>query len=130
MSNRYETLDVTNDLSSYFERKEDIHEFYCKVLEMYENLEKQNFKDIVFEMKPSYYRDYEDTFAELNFIFEYRRELTKEELEKEKNKEKIDLENKQIVSELVGKLSSNSIGSIIHNEDLRQLYLDGKLIIN
>lgn len=130
MNVRYETLDVTNDLSSYFERKEEFHEFYCKVLEFYEDLEKKNFKDITFEIKPGYYKDYDDTFAELNFIFEYKRELTNEELNIEKNKEKIDLENKKIVSELVGKLSSNSIGSIIHNEDLRKLYLEGNLIVN
>lgn len=37
---------------------------------------------------------------------------------------------KEIFSELVGKLSSNSIGSIIHNEDLRKLYLEGNLIVN
>lgn len=124
-----ETLNVNNELTTYFESKEEITEFYVKIIELYEDLEKRNMKNINFHIKPSSYSEYGDTYLDVIYNFEYERDLSEEEIKKNELKEKINLENQTITNQLAGKLSNNSIGSILHNEDLRQLYLAGKIKI-
>lgn len=126
---KYDQLDISNEFNTYFETKEEFLEFSNKVLEKYNDLEKQNFKNINFNINARYYNEYGEIYPFLELVFEYERDLTQEEINiktKEEKENEIDL---QILKELNGKLSSNSIGSIINNEDLKKLYLEGKIII-
>lgn len=52
MQTRYEELDITNEVgvSTYFERPEEWSEFYCKIKEYLENLEKRGCKNINFNI--------------------------------------------------------------------------------
>ena len=126
---KYDQLDISNEFNTYFESKEEFLEFSNKILEKYNDLEKQNFKNINFNINARYYNEYGEIYPFLELVFEYERDLTQEEINiktKEEKENEIDL---QILKELNGKLSSNSIGSIINNEDLKKLYLEGKIII-
>lgn len=127
---QYEKLNITNDLTTYFESKEDFIDFSNKVIKNFEELELKNYKDVTFYINVNSYAEYGDYYHDVSFDFEYQRELTQNELNEKQIKIKKEKENEKIFSELVGKLSSNSIGSIIHNEDLRKLYLEGNLIVN
>ena len=124
---KYDQLDISNEFNTYFESKEEFLEFSNKILEKYNDLEKQNFKNINFNINARYYNEYGETYPFLELVFEYERDLTQEEINikaKEEKENEIDL---QILKELNGKLSSNSIGAIINNEDLKKLYLEGKI---
>lgn len=127
---QYEKLNITNDLTTYFESKEDFIDFSNKVIKNFEELELKNYKNVTFYINVNSYAEYGDYYHDVSFDFEYQRELTQNELNEKQIKIKKEKENEKIFSELVGKLSSNSIGSIIHNEDLRKLYLEGNLIVN
>lgn len=124
-----ETLDLTNELNQYFESKEEFKEFSDKVLKTFDDLEAQGFSDISFDLAHSYYSDYEDTYSHLRMEFYYNREITLEEEVLLLDKKRVELENKKICEELSDKMSSNSIWSIINNEDLKKMYLDGKIIV-
>lgn len=125
----YDNLDITNDLQTYFESKEEFIEFSNKILEKFDNLEKLEYKNINLNMDARTYSEYGEQYPYLSIYFEYEREETQEEIDLEIKKLEEEKINKQITDELIGKLSSNSIGSIIFNNDLRQLYLDGKIKI-
>lgn len=125
----YDKLDITNDLQTYFESKEEFIEFSNKILEHFDNLEKLGYQNINLNMNANTYSEYGEQYPYLSIQFDYEREETQQEIDEENNKIEEDKINKQITNELVGKLSSNSIGSIIFNDDLRQLYLDGKIKI-
>lgn len=127
----YEELDITFEegITTYFERPEEWTEFYCKILEQFENLEKRGYKDICFNIDTGHYTEYGETYSNVKLVFNYTRELTKLELLKEEKEKAKNLEDEKIFSELCGKLSTNSIGSIIQNDDLRKLYLDGNIKI-
>ncbi len=60
MQTRYEELDITNEVgvSTYFERPEEWSEFYCKIKEYLENLEKRGCKNINFNITSSTYTEY------------------------------------------------------------------------
>ena len=53
----YEELDVSNSegMTTYFERPEEFTEFYCRILERFENLEKRGYKDICFNIDTAQY---------------------------------------------------------------------------
>ena len=127
----YEELVITFDegITTYFERPEEWTEFYCKILERFEALAKKGYKDICFNIDTGHYSEYGETYSNVKLVFNYTRELTKIELLKEQKEKDKKKEDERIFSELCGKLSTNSIGSIIHNDDLRELYLEGKILI-
>ncbi len=131
MQTRYEELDITNEVgvSTYFERPEEWSEFYCKIKEYFENLEKRGYKNINFNITSSTYTEYGDSYTDVRYVFNYERELTKIELLKEQKEKDRKKEDEKIFSELCGKISTNSIGSITQNDDLRKLYLEGKILI-
>ena len=117
---RFESLDVTNDLPNSFERLEDWTAFYIQVQEKWEELEKKDYRNIHFEI----YGD-----CHIEYTFTYERILSEEEISKE-NAEKLKKEEQdKVFSELCGKLSTNSIGAIIQNDDLKALYLNGQIKI-
>lgn len=127
----YEELDITYSIDggTYFERPEEWTEFYCKILEQFENLERKGYKDICFNIDVGHYSEYGENYSGVKLVFNYTRELTKIELLKEQKEKDKKREDEKIFSELCGKLDTNSIGSIIHNDDLRKLYLEGKILI-
>lgn len=131
MQTRYEELDITNEVgvSTYFERPEEWTEFYCRIQECFENLEKRGYKNINFNITSSTYTEYGDSYTDVRYVFNYERELTKIELLKEQKEKDKKKEDEKIFSELCGKISTNSIGSIMQNDDLRKLYLEGKILI-
>lgn len=130
-NNVYEELDITfeDGMTTYFERPEEWIEFYCKILEQFENLEKRGYKDICFNISPYSYTEYGDSYTDVKLVFNYTRELSELELLNQQKQEAKKLEDEKIFSELCGKLSTNSIGSIMQNEDLRKLYLEGDIKI-
>ena len=127
----YEELVITFDegITTYFERPEEWTEFYCKILERFEALAKKGYKDICFNIDTGHYSEYGETYSNVKLVFNYTRELTKIELLKEQKEKDKKKEDEKIFSELCGKLSTNSIGSIIQNDDLRKLYLEGNIKI-
>ena len=125
----YDSLDITNDVQTYFESKEEFIEFSNKILKTFDDLEKSGYKNINLNIDAKTYSEYGETYPYLNVSFDYEREQTKEEIAEENKRLEIENLNKQIQNELVGKLSSNSIGAIIFNDDLKKLYLDGNIII-
>lgn len=127
----YEELDITfeDGINLYFERPEEFTEFYCKILEQFENLEKRGYKDICFNIDTGQYSEYGETYSNVKLVFNYTRELSELELSKEQEQKEKKLEDEKIFSELCGKLSTNSIGSIMQNEDLRKIYLEGNIKI-
>lgn len=127
----YEELDITfeDGINVYFERPEEFTEFYCRILERFENLEKRGYKDICFNIDTAQYSEYGETYSNVKLVFNYTRELSELELSKEQEEKEKKLEDEKIFSELCGKLSTNSIGSIMQNDDLRKLYLEGNIKI-
>ena len=77
---KYEELNVTDDLEYYFTSKEEFKDFSDKVLKKFNDLEKQNFKNINFNINSRYYTEYGEIYPLLDFIFEYERELTQQEI--------------------------------------------------
>lgn len=125
----YESLDITDNFCTYFENVEEWSEFYCRILEEFKNLENRGYTDICFDISSKRYSEYGDEYSDVKLMFNYTREVTPEEFAKEQKEKARDEEDSKIFSELCGKLSTNSIGSILHNEDLRELYLKGKILI-
>lgn len=125
----YESLDITDNFCTYFENAEEWTEFYCRILEEFENLENRGYTDICFDISSERYSEYGDEYSDVKLRFNYTREVTPEERAEEQKEKAKDEEDSKIFSELCGKLSTNSIGSILHNEDLRELYLSGKILI-
>ena len=127
----YEELDVSNSegMTTYFERPEEWTEFYCRVQEQYEELQKKGYKNITFSINSSSYTEYGDSYTDVRYFFNYERNLSNEEIQKAQKQAAKKLEDEKIFSELCGKLSTNSIGSIMQNEDLRKLYLQGSIKI-
>lgn len=131
MQTRYEELDITNEVgvSTYFESQGEWTEFHNRIQEYFENLEKRGYKNINFNITSSTYTEYGDSYTDVRYVFNYERELTKIELLKEQKEKDRKGEDEKIFSELCGKISTNSIGSIMQNDDLRKLYLEGKILI-
>lgn len=125
----FEELDVTDYYNTYFDYIEEIDEFCCKIKEQFEDLERRNYKNVCFRFDIHSYTEYEDTYTDVRLIFSWERELSDDEIQKEQNEKAKKLEDEKIFSELCGKLSTNSIGSIMQNDDLRKLYLEGKILI-
>lgn len=129
MNKVYESLDITDNFSTYFESTEEWSEFYSKILEEFQNLEKKGYTDIYFDISSERYSEYGEEYSDVKLRFNYTRAVTPEEFAEEQKEKAKDEEDNKIFSELCGKLSTNSIGSILHNEDLRELYLNGKILI-
>ena len=125
----FEELDVTDYYNTYFDYPEEIDDFCSSIKEKFEDLKQRNYNNICFRFDTSSYTEYGDTYTDVRLIFSWERELSEEEIQKTKKQEAKKLEDEKIFSELCGKLSTNSIGSIIHNEDLRKLYLQGRIKI-
>ena len=127
----YEELDITfeDGINVYFERPEEFTEFYCKILERFEDLQERNFTNICFRFDTNSSSEYEDVYTDVRLVFSWERELTEEELQAVQEIQQTRKEDERIFSELCGKLSTNSIGSIMSNEDLRKLYLEGNIKI-
>lgn len=129
MTKEYEELDITDKLYTYFDNVEDIELFTQIIINEFNTLKTLNYENIQFVIEPRSYSEYGDSYTDIRYVFSYDRDLTEDELKLEElEKQKQEQDNK-IFTELVGKLSTNSIGSIIANEDLRQLYLEGKIKI-
>lgn len=125
----YESLDITDNFSTYFESVEEWTEFYCRIMEQFEDLGKKGYKDICFNITAERYSEYGESYSDVKLVFDYTREVTPQELIKEQQEKVKKEEDEKIFSELCGKLSTNSIGAIIQNPDLRKLYLNGKIQI-
>ena len=122
-----ETLDITDELSYYFESIEEFKNFYTSVEQHWKSLQTQEYDGITFNIHANNYSEYGDSYTDIQFYFDYNRLLTEQELaEIEANRIKREEQDK-VHRELIGKLSSNSIGSIMQNDDLRKLYLEGKI---
>lgn len=126
----YDNLNISNDVQTYFESKEEFIEFSNKIINHFDDLEKLGYKNINLNIDASTYSEYGEVYPQLSINFEYEREQTQEEIDEENKKLEEKKINKKIKQELLGKLSNHSIGSIIFNDDLKKLYLDGKIIIN
>ena len=70
---KYEELNVTDDLEYYFTSKEEFKDFSDKVLKKFNDLEKQNFKNINFNINSRYYTEYGEIYPLLDFIFLLKR---------------------------------------------------------
>ena len=125
----FEELDVTDQHNTYFDTVEEWSEFYKSIKEIFEDLQERNFTNICFRFDTNSYSEYEDTYTDVRLIFSWERELTDEESQAEQEIARKRTEDERIFSELCGKLSTNSIGSIMANEDLRKLYLEGNIKI-
>ena len=125
----FEELDVTDYYKTYFDYPEEIDEFCCKIKEKFEDLKQRNYINICFRFDTSSYTEYEDTYTDVRLIFSWERVLSDEEIQKAQKEELKKEEDEKIFSELCGKLSTISIGSIIQNDDLRKLYLEGNIKI-
>ena len=125
----FEELDVTDQHNTYFDTVEEWSEFYESIKERFEDLQERNFTNICFRFDTNSYSEYGDTYNDVRLIFDFTRELTEEELRAEQEITRKRTEDERIFSELCGLLSTNSIGSIMANDDLRKLYLDGKIQI-
>ena len=125
----FEELDVTDQHNTYFDTVEEWSEFYKSIKEIFEDLQERNFTNICFRFDTNSYSEYEDTYTDVRLIFSWERELTDEESQAEQEIQQTREEDERIFSELCGKLSTNSIGSIISNDDLRKLYLEGNIKI-
>ena len=124
-----ESLDITDELSYYFESIEEFKNFYTSVEQHWKSLQNQGYTGINFNIYASLYSEYDDYYTDIKFYFDYNRSLTEEELAEIKAKRIKREEQDKVHRELVGKLSTNSIGSIMQNDDLRKLYLEGKIKI-
>ena len=129
MNKVYESWDITDNFCTYFESTEEWTEFYCRIQEQFEDLENRGYTDICFDISSERYSEYGEEYSDVKLRFNYTRQVTPEELIAEQKEKAKDEEDNKIFSELCGKLSTNSIGSILHNEDLRELYLNGKILI-
>lgn len=125
----FEELDVTDRHNTYFDTVEEWTEFYESIKERFEDLQERNFTNICFRFDTNSYSEYEDVYTDVRLVFSWERELTEEELQAEQEIQQTREEDERIFSELCGKLSTNSIGSIISNDDLRKLYLEGNIKI-
>ena len=125
----FEDLDVTDQHNTYFDTVEEWTEFYESIKENFEDLRERNFTNICFRFDTNSSSEYEDSYTDVRLVFSWERELTEEELQAEQEIQQTREEDERIFSELCGKLSTNSIGSIMANDDLRKLYLDGKIKI-
>lgn len=124
-----EELDVTDQHNTYFDTVEEWTEFYESIKEKFEDLQERNFTNICFRFDTNSYSEYEDTYTDVRLVFSWERELTDEESQAEQEIQQTREEDERIFSELCGKLSTNSIGSIMANDDLRKLYLEGNIKI-
>ena len=122
-----ETLDITEELSYYFESIEEFKNFYTSVEQHWKSLQNQEYTGITFNINTNTYSEYGDSYTDIQFYFDYNRSLTEKELAEIEAKRIKREEQDKVHRELVGKLSSNSIGSIMQNDDLRKLYLEGKI---
>ena len=125
----YESLDITDNFCTYFESTEEWTEFYNRIQEQFEDLRKKGYKDICFNINAERYSEHGESYSDVKLVFDYTRELTEKELKELKEIQQTREEDEKIFSELCGKLSTNSIGSIMANEDLRKLYLEGNIKI-
>ena len=125
----YQSLDVTDQHNTYFDTVEEWTEFYESIKENFEDLRERNFTNICFRFDTNSSSEYEDSYTDVRLVFSWERELTEEELQAEQEIQQTREEDERIFSELCGKLSTNSIGSIISNDDLRKLYLEGNIKI-
>lgn len=125
----FEELDVTDQHNTYFDTVEEWTEFYESIKERFEDLQERNFTNICFRFDTNSSSEYEDVYTDVRLVFSWERELTEEELQAVQEIQQTRKEDERIFSELCGKLSTNSIGSIMSNEDLRKLYLEGNIKI-
>ena len=125
----FEELDVTDQHNTYFDTVEEWTEFYESIKEKFEDLQERNFTNICFRFDTNSSSEYEDVYTDVRLVFSWERELTEEELQAVQEIQQTRKEDERIFSELCGKLSTNSIGSIMSNEDLRKLYLEGNIKI-
>ena len=127
----YGELDVSNSegMTTYFDTVEEWTEFYESIKERFEDLQERNFTNICFRFDTNSSSEYEDVYTDVRLVFSWERELTADELEQEQKFLRNSEENDKIFSELCGKLSTNSIGAIMQNDDLRKLYLNGQIKI-
>lgn len=125
----FEELDVTDQHNTYFDTVKEWVDFSNRIKDQFEDLQERNFTNICFRFDTNSYSEYEDAYTDVRLVFSWERELTEEELQAEQEIQQTREEDKRIFSELCGKLSTNSIGSIISNDDLRKLYLEGNIKI-
>lgn len=123
----FEELDVTDYCNTYFDSPEELDVFCSQIKEKFNDLIYRNYSNICFRFDTNSYTEYEDSYSDVRFVFSWERELTTEEILKEEKEQIKREEDEKIFSELCGKLSTNSIGSIIQNSDLRKLYLEGNI---
>ena len=88
-----ETLDITDELSYYFESIEEFKNFYTSVEQHWKSLQTQEYDGITFNIHANNYSEYGDSYTDIQFYFDYNRLLTEQELAeieanriKEKNK--------------------------------------------
>lgn len=120
---------ILNDLDFYFNEIEEFTEFYETIKDKWLELKNKNYTDIIFNIDIDYYTEYGDDLTDVQYSFTFERELTYEELEQEQKFLGNSEENDKIFSELCGKLSTNTIGAIIQNDELKALYLNGQIKI-
>jgi hypothetical protein len=125
----FEELDVTDQHNTYFDTVKEWVDFSNRIKDQFEDLQERNFTNICFRFDTNSYSEYEDAYTDVRLVFSWERELTEEELQAEQEIQQTREEDERIFSELCGKLSTNSIGSIISNDDLRKLYLEGNIKI-
>ena len=127
----YGELDVSNSegMTTYFDTVEEWTEFYESIKERFEDLQERNFTNICFRFDTNSSSEYEDVYTDVRLVFSWERELTEEELQAVQEIQQTRKEDEIIFSELCGKLSTNSIGAIMQNDDLRKLYFNGQIKI-
>lgn len=125
----FEELDITDNTYLEFQNTDEIQHFCNSMKAKFKELEDKGYKNIYFYIDSEQSYEYGESYSSIKLKFNYERALTKEELQIMQNEDTKREEDEKIFDELCGKLSTNSIGSIINNEDLRQLYLDGKIKI-
>ena len=118
---------ILSDLDFYFNEIEEFTEFYETIKDKWLELKNKNYTDIIFNIDIDCYTEYGDDLTDVQYSFTFERELTYEELEQEQKILRNSEENDKIFSELCGKLSTNTIGAIIQNDELKALYLNGQI---
>lgn len=126
---KYEQRNITDSVERYFFSLEDFDDFCETVRKNFKELEeiKAPDTDVCFCIDSSSYSEYGETYTDISFLFEYQIPLTKEDIEQEMKEKQINADKDKVFNELIGKLSTNSIGSIMQNDDLREMYLNGVL---
>lgn len=125
-----ETIDITHEVDdTYFESKNDFIKFSKQIIKIFDKLIKVGYRNICFDFRTGYYTEYGETYPTLNLEFSYDRKKTNIELEAEKAKLKEKLELEKFYKSLEGKLPEDAILGIMSNDTLKQMYLEGKILL-